>query len=266
MANYSTPPHITPELLVNAFAVMQSYYGNEYKFQQIYTENGKNRNIFGIQQLVTGQHYTYSIGGTVYPETEIENQRFLVKFHQLWIEANKFNAFQDKIDTLLGKDTTDMLMVRTDKTTASPENKWHIRFLELAEHLSSWSKDPSTKIAALIVDEDHNVRAIGYNGFPRKVEDTVERLADRTKKYPMTVHAELNAIATSAKLGIRTEECQMVCTCHPCSNCAGAIINAGIKKIIIRPTTKDMDSRWKADFDMASVMFKEAGVEVIIVQ
>src|SRR5947209_6370685 len=72
--------------------------------------------------------------------------------------------------------------------------KWHRRFLGLAEYVSQWSKDVSTKVGAVILDSDKRVVSLGYNGFARGVMDTAERLNCRDLKYKMIVHAERNAI------------------------------------------------------------------------
>src|ERR1700722_2700699 len=72
--------------------------------------------------------------------------------------------------------------------------KWDIRFLELAKHISNWSKDPSTKVGAVLVNDLKQVVGMGYNGFARGVQDTDERLNDRETKYKLVVHAEVNAI------------------------------------------------------------------------
>src|SRR5664280_2545750 len=79
-------------------------------------------------------------------------------------------------------------------TAAANELKWHIRFLDLAKHIAQWSKDPKTKVGAVIVDEDNIILGIGYNGFPRGVQDYSERYNDRDTKLKYVVHAELNAI------------------------------------------------------------------------
>ncbi len=70
--------------------------------------------------------------------------------------------------------------------------KWDLRFLKLATHISEWSKDPSTKVGCIIVGEDREIRSTGFNGFPRGIEDTEERLNDRAKKYPLICHAYEN--------------------------------------------------------------------------
>ena len=59
--------------------------------------------------------------------------------------------------------------------------KWDLRFIELAKHISLWSKDPSTKVGCVVVGEDREIRSTGFNGFPRGIDDDEERLNDREK-------------------------------------------------------------------------------------
>ena len=73
-------------------------------------------------------------------------------------------------------------------------DKWDIRFMKLAKEISTWSKDPSSKIASIIVNSEKRILATGYNGFPRNIADTEERLNDRDKKYPLIIHAEANSL------------------------------------------------------------------------
>jgi dCMP deaminase len=143
-------------------------------------------------------------------------------------------------------------------------DKWNARFLNLAKTVSSYSKDPSTKVGAVIVDEDDNVRTIGYNGFPRGVNDTEERLNDRPVKYALTVHAELNAICTCARVGVPTKGATMVCTHFPCSVCAGAIVQAGFKEVVVLAPSEDFDSRWNETNNYARTIFTEGNVDVIV--
>ena len=63
--------------------------------------------------------------------------------------------------------------------------KWDARFLDLAKHISDWSKDPSTKVGCVVVGEDREVRSTGFNGFPRGIEDTAARLNDRSQKLSL---------------------------------------------------------------------------------
>ena len=110
------------------------------------------------------------------------------------------------------------------------ENHWDRRFLALAEHVAQWSKDPSTKTGAVIVDEDNRVISIGYNGLPRGVIDSAERLQNRELKYKTIVHCERNALlfARSSVKGCKLYTWPFM----SCSVCAGMVINAGIVEVI----------------------------------
>jgi dCMP deaminase len=79
--------------------------------------------------------------------------------------------------------------------------KWDRRFLDLAKQVSTWSKDPSTQVGAILVNDLKQVVGMGYNGFPRGVHDWQERYDDREIKYPMVVHAEVNAIIQAGHAG-----------------------------------------------------------------
>ena len=80
--------------------------------------------------------------------------------------------------------------------------KWERRFVEPAAQISTWSKDPSTKVGCVVVGEDREIRSTGFNGFPRGIEDDAERLEDRAQTYPLICHAEENAIMHAARIGI----------------------------------------------------------------
>lgn len=134
---------------------------------------------------------------------------------------------------------------------------WDRRFIRLAAHIASWAKDPSTKVGAVIVRPDRTIVSHGYNGFPRGVRDIPARLDDRPTKYAMTVHAELNAILTAKEpLNGYT---LYVTPLFPCANCAGAIIQSGIKRIVY-DMPGEMPEHWRESFNAATAMFLEAGV------
>lgn len=137
--------------------------------------------------------------------------------------------------------------------------KWDKRFIDLAEHISNWSKDPSTKCGAVITDKNKIV-SLGFNGFPQGIEDSNSRLDDREVKYKMVLHAEMNAIlfANRSLLGCTIYTYPM----PPCSRCAAHIIQAGIKRIVAVRPSEDALSRWKTDFDIANEMYIEADVDV----
>jgi dCMP deaminase len=138
------------------------------------------------------------------------------------------------------------------------DEKWDTRFLKSAEFVAQMSKDPSTKVGALIADGKRIV-SVGYNGFPMGVHDTEERLTDRDLKYKMVVHAEVNAILFAKRcvdgLTLYTWPFQ------PCSSCAGIVINSGIKTVVA-PFSDN--PRWVENFAISQQMFREAGVELVL--
>jgi len=128
--------------------------------------------------------------------------------------------------------------------------KWDHRYLELAAHISSWSKDPNKQVGAVITDNQY-VRGIGFNGFPRGVDDSEYALKDKTIKLQLIVHAEVNAIIAARGLG----DTIYIWPCLPCSQCMAAIIQAGgIKRVVTSVTTKNTKSSWSKDsvYTMAS--------------
>lgn len=132
--------------------------------------------------------------------------------------------------------------------------------VDMAKHVSKLSKDPSTKVGAVIFDEKRRLVSAGYNGFARGVQDTPARLHDRDTKLKLTLHAEKNAIlfATAPLNG-----CTLVVT-HPCcAQCAAQTIQAGIKHVIWPKPSRDFLSRWADDYAYSLAQFGEAGVEVI---
>lgn len=133
---------------------------------------------------------------------------------------------------------------------------WDKRFIELAKHVATWSKDPSTKVGAVIVDPSHRVIGIGYNGFPRFIDDN-DRLNNRELKNEITVHAEVNAILNATNF---VHGCEIYVTHPPCVKCATVIIQSGIGAVISPKPSEDMLSRWKQSLELASELFKEAVV------
>jgi dCMP deaminase len=138
---------------------------------------------------------------------------------------------------------------------------WDRRFLGLAEHVAGWSKDPSTKVGCVIVGPDREVRSTGFNGFPRGIADTPERLNNREIKYKLVVHGEMNAILHAARIGMSLKGCTAYTTLPSCSQCAIAIIQAGIVEAVY-PDGLDIPDRWKIDFDLGSEYLNEGGVKI----
>lgn len=132
--------------------------------------------------------------------------------------------------------------------------------MELAQVVARRSKDPSTKVGAVIFDPLGRVVSVGFNGLPMGVADMDQRLNNRSIKYRMIRHAEANALAF-AKGDL--EGCTIVVTHPPCAQCAGAIIQHGLAKVIYPVPSDEMFDRWLEDFIVSDVMFQEAGVRVI---
>lgn len=131
---------------------------------------------------------------------------------------------------------------------------WDLRFLQLAEHVACWSKDPSTQVGAVIVRPNRTVLSLGYNGLPRGVADDLDLLADRNYKLARTVHAEMNAILSSPQ---RPAGCALyVWPMPPCSHCAAAIIQSGITDVY----APHPGERWEASCRAGLDMLEEAGV------
>ncbi len=108
--------------------------------------------------------------------------------------------------------------------------RWDKRFLDLAKFISGWSKDPSTKVGAVIVDPFERIVSVGFNGLPRHVQDYPDRLQDRAQKYEMVVHGDINAILFARRDLVG---CTMYThPCLPCSRCAAVIAQSGISRVV----------------------------------
>ena len=146
---------------------------------------------------------------------------------------------------------------RTDVLT------WDEYFMGLA-HLSVLrSKDPNTQVGAAIVDENKRVVSVGYNGFPKGCSDDEfpwEREGGMLDtKYVYVVHAELNAILNSPR---PVAGCTLYVSLFPCNECAKAIIQAGIRRVVY-----ESDKYADTDATRASkAMLEAAGVELSRIQ
>ena len=140
-------------------------------------------------------------------------------------------------------------------------SKWDERFVRIAHEVATWSKDPGTKVGAVLVN-DKRILATGYNGFPSGIGDTLDRYTDREVKLAYTVHAEVNALLNAAKNGARTEGSTLYTTFHPCVNCAASVIQGGIARVVC-PTVDSSPQRWRANFARARDLLLEAEVTII---
>ena len=139
--------------------------------------------------------------------------------------------------------------------------KWDRRFIGLAHHIAQWSKDPSPQVGCVVVGPDREIRSTGFNGFPRGIEDSAERLAQRELKYPLICHAEENAIMHAARIGVSLKDCTAFVTWPPCTRCARSLIQAGVREVAY-PDGLQIPERWQHDFELSHSMFVEARIKV----
>jgi dCMP deaminase len=112
--------------------------------------------------------------------------------------------------------------------------KWDEYFMGMAQLSALRSKDPSTQVGACIVDDQHKVVSIGYNGMPRGVDDEEVPWGHGDgleSKYLYICHAEFNAILNTRD-GAHLNGCTLYVTLFPCNECAKAIIQVGIREIV----------------------------------
>jgi dCMP deaminase len=135
--------------------------------------------------------------------------------------------------------------------------------MRLAKEISTWSKDPSSRIGAVIVNDDRRILATGYNGFPRGIADTEERLNNKEEKYPRIVHAELNALLGALYNGVSVKDATLYVYGLPvCADCTKSVIQSGIKRVVIDMSSLD-NEKWAAQWNkLSKPMFEEAQVSI----
>jgi len=141
---------------------------------------------------------------------------------------------------------------------------WGNKYIKLAKQISTWSKDPSTKVGAVVVGCHGQLLSQGYNGFPRGIHDTDDRLNNRERKYELVVHAEMNAIYNASLTGVSLKNSTLYVYGLPiCNECAKGIIQVGIKKVVaMRPQI--YNSEWDKSNKNAEALFREAEVMYLI--
>jgi len=149
-------------------------------------------------------------------------------------------------------------------------DRWDRHFLQLCLDHARMSKDPSTRVGAIIVGPDKEVISAGFNGFPKGVVDSQERLNDRESKLELIVHAEMNAVLAAARIGAPLRGCTMYISATnnngliwggpPCVRCAVEAIQAGITHIVSWPA-KNVPSRWHDSLAKSKVILSEAGID-----
>lgn len=142
---------------------------------------------------------------------------------------------------------------------------WNKYFMIMAELARTKSKDRSTQVGAVIVGEGHTVLSMGYNGFPRGVDDDVEARHERNLKYLVTEHAERNAVYAAAKNGIKLDGAAIYVSCGgvPCADCCRAIIQAGIICVIVMAREFEGKGPWDESCKVGKEMLIESGVKIV---
>lgn len=139
-------------------------------------------------------------------------------------------------------------------------NKWDERFLALAEHIATWSKDPSTKTGAVLVRPDRTIASVGFNGFAQGMRDDHELYADREVKYARVVHCEMNAVMFCRDpLPLRGFTLYTTGPC--CERCSVHMIQAGIRRFVFREATAEQFIRWNVRATLQNL--QEVGAEIV---
>jgi dCMP deaminase len=141
------------------------------------------------------------------------------------------------------------------------QEKWDLRFLGLAEEIAQWSKDPSRKVGAIAVDAKHNVLSIGYNGFPRNIDDAPSKYLNADIKARLVVHAETNLIYNATYSGVCLDGATLYVYGLPvCGECAKAIAQVGIKRVV-SPDDLNVPEKWACSTKNSLLLFNEIGIQ-----
>lgn len=137
-------------------------------------------------------------------------------------------------------------------------DKWDRRFLELAQVVAGWSKDPSTQVGSVIVNDDRQILSMGFNGFPQAMPDRPESYANRDEKYSRIIHGEMNALVF-ARQDVRgaTLYCWPLL---PCDRCTVHLLQAGIRRLVAPYRVSAAADRWEQAFQRTRQYCAEAGI------
>lgn len=159
------------------------------------------------------------------------------------------------------KTSTEALLAEREALIRKEQSraKWDPFFLGMAHYMSRVSKDPSTKVGAVIVRPDKTVASVGFNGFARGMCDHDELYHNREEKYSRIIHAEMNAVLNAHG---PVDGCTLYNTPFaPCDRCAVLIIQAGIRRVVTPALPEHLKERWGDSLARAAGFFEEAGVE-----
>jgi dCMP deaminase len=140
---------------------------------------------------------------------------------------------------------------------------WDDYFMNMVYLVAMKSKDENTHIGAVIVGPDKEIRSTGYNSFVRGINDSIPERQIRPEKYFWFEHSERNAIYNAARIGVSTKDCTMYTNGVPCMDCARAIIQAGIKRVVVDKQWDDNNvDVWIEQAKRSLQMFAESGVDI----
>jgi dCMP deaminase len=147
-------------------------------------------------------------------------------------------------------------------TSQSAQSSKASKYLKIALAIAQLSKDESTQVGALLLGANGEGGPWGYNGAPRGCSADEDERKERPEKYFWFEHAERNALYAAARTGFQTIGATIVVTHFPCMDCARAIVQAGIKRVIAPRPTSEFLERWKEHISRALRLFDECGVFV----
>ncbi len=148
------------------------------------------------------------------------------------------------------------------------EHEWNLRYMSLAREVATWSKDPSTKVGAVIVGDD-KVLGLAPNGFARGTDDSPEAFADRESKLSRVIHAEVNAIFNA---GVPVKGASIYTSSMCCSPCAAALIQVGITRVVVPCYIEDPfsyrgeETTWTKIVDKGGKDLTDVGVELVVME
>lgn len=141
------------------------------------------------------------------------------------------------------------------------ELKWHLRFLNLVDHVAQWSKDPSSKVGCVLIRPDRTIASVGFNGFARDMSDRQELYNNREIKLSRVIHAEMNCVLNARE---PVKGYSLYTSFPSCNRCSVHMIQAGIRKFVCWSPTPEQSARW--DFSESIANFKEVGAEYIQIE
>ncbi len=140
---------------------------------------------------------------------------------------------------------------------------WDDYFMAMARLVAKKSKDQSVQVGVVIVSISHEVLSTGYNGFPRGIDEKDPTRWLRPVKYQFVEHAERNAIYNAARIGMSVLGAIAYMESPPCTECGRALIQAGIREIVVTTNNPFKDrADWKESIQFSLDLLTEAGMVV----